>query len=75
MVPFRICVLVSTSAEQFSNKTAFIKTVLETSTNLQSMFFYSAQGKGGGVCLSSLYIGQCKNVIRSQFNIVTATAN
>ena len=48
MVPFRICVLVSTSAEQFSNKTAFIKTVLETSTNLQSMFFYSAQGKGGG---------------------------
>ena len=47
MVPFRICVLVSTSAEQFSNKTAFIKTVLETSTNLQSMFFYSAQGKGG----------------------------
>ena len=39
MVALGICVLVSASAEQFPNKSVFIKTVSVTSNNLQSMFF------------------------------------
>ena len=39
MVALRIYVLVCASTEQFPNKSAFIKAVSVTATNLQSMFF------------------------------------
>ena len=39
MVALRIFVLVRASTEQLPNKSAFIKAVSVTSSNLQSMFF------------------------------------
>ena len=45
--------VVRASAEQFSNKSLFIKTVLVTSSNLQLTFFIVLWR----VCLSPLYMG------------------
>ena len=72
MAALRICVLVCASREQFPNKRVFIKTVSVTSSNLQSMFFYSAQE---GMSFIVVLGTTVENVMRSRFNIKAATAN
>ena len=70
MVVLRICVLVCASTEQFPSKSVFIKTVSVKSSNLQSMLFIVLRR------MSLMIVrGAVENVMRSRFNIKTATAN
>ena len=66
----RICVLVCASTEQFPSKSVFIKMVSVKSSNLQSMLFIVLRR------MSLIIVrGAVENVMRSRFNIKTATAN
>ena len=70
MVALKICVSVRASTEQFTNKSAFIKMVSVTSSNLQSTFFIVLRR------LSFISVhGTVENVMGSRFNIKTATTN
>ena len=67
MIALRIFVLACASAEQFPNKSVFIKTLPVTSNNLQSMFLQ---------CMSFIIVHWTVEIVmRSRINIKTATAS